>query len=264
MTSRVEQGLTSIGSGLERMTTGLLDGIGRTFEHATDALSLIAIPVADGVVSIVAARALAQSLDFPMWLAVGAGFAMEGAGVLVAKVPIEQHRFNQDNDGADAKAPEALGWVMFAVQTVFSTGLIVLSAMGPGVRLFGLGWLTLPVFGMMTLSVQSLAATVSAVLNADIKQREYSRTRRLDSEHRERERAKAERRAARQTAKSAPVRNEPERTERQAAIVRYAMEHRDASLDQIAEAVGTSKTTVHKETVAVGMKKNGHGWEALA
>jgi phage-related protein len=53
MTSRVEQGLTSIGSGLERMTTGLLDGIGRAFEHATDALSLIAIPVADGVVSIV-------------------------------------------------------------------------------------------------------------------------------------------------------------------------------------------------------------------
>lgn len=257
----IESKATGAGASLERMTCGLLDGLGRVFEHTTDALSLIAIPLADGVVSIVAAQVVAESLGLPLWLAYGAGFAMEGAGVLAAKVPLEQHRFNQEKDTADHKAPELFGWITFAVQTAFSTVLIVLNAVGPEARLFGIPWLTLPVFGMMTLSVQSLAATVAAGLYADIRQREKNRTRRLDSERREHERAKAERRAARQTAKPAPVQNIPERTPRQERIVQYVSEHRNDSLNEIAQALELSKTMVHTELAAVGMRKNGHGWE---
>jgi hypothetical protein len=259
--SRVEQALTGLGSGVERLTCGLLDGVGRVFEHGTTALSRIAIPVADLVVSYAAAQVIADQTGWAFGWALAAGIAMEGTGVLAAIVPLEQLRFNQERAKGEAQAPALMGWIMFVVQFGFSTVLIVMNAVGPAARLFGKEWLTLHAFSMMTLSVQSLAATASAALYADLKARERSRTRRIDSERRERERAKAERRANRQAAKPAPVQVAPERTPRQAAIVQYVAEHPFSSLNEIAEAVGTSKTTVHGELAAVGANKNGHGWE---
>lgn len=254
----IEKGLTSFGSGLERLTCGTLDGLGRVFEHGTHALSLVAVPVADGVVSIVAARAVAQMLGFPMWLSIAAGVAMEGVGVLVADVPMAQRRFNQTRSDGEPAVMADLGWVVLGVQSVFSITLIVLNAAGMGATLFGM---TPAVFGMLTLGVQSFTATIAAVLHEDLKQRNAARTRRQDSDRRERERAKAERRAARQTAKPAPVPNIPERTPRQERIVQYVSEHRNDSLNEIAQALELSKTMVHTELAAVGMRKNGHGWE---
>jgi hypothetical protein len=245
MTSlNLESGLTRLGSGAERLTCGLLDGLGRVFEHGTTALSRIAIPVADLVVSYAAAQVIAEQTGWAFGWALAAGVAMEGTGVLAAIVPLEQLRFNQERAKGEAKAPALMGWTMFVVQFGFSTVLIVMNAVGPAARLFGKEWLTLHAFSMMTLSVQSLAATASAALYADLKARERSRTRRIDSERRERERAKAERRAARQTAKPAPVPAMPERTERQERIVQYVAEHRDASYRDIAGAVGIGLGTV--------------------
>lgn len=261
----LERWLRQAAGGGERLVTGAFDGLGRIFEHGTDALALVGIPLADAVVSIVAARVLAESLNLPLWLGYAAGFAMEAAGVLAAKVPLRQHFFNQGRDKADGRAPAWLGWTTFAVQTAFSAALIVLNAAGPNATLFGM---TLPVVGTATLSVQSLAATVAMALNGDIRHREEVRTRRLESERRERERAKAERRAERQKARAervsdgqAAIPDRPALTERQAAIVQYVAEHPFSSLNEIAEAVGTSKTTVHGELAAVGAKKNSHGWE---
>jgi hypothetical protein len=270
--NRVEQALTGLGSGVERLTCGLLDGVGRVFEHGTTALSRIAIPVADLVVSYAAAQVIAEQTGWAFGWALAAGVAMEGTGVLAAIVPLEQLRFNQERVKGDRKkgiegepkAPALMGWAMFVVQFGFSTVLIVMNAVGPAARLFGKEWLTLHAFSMMTLSVQSLAATASAALYADLKARERSRTRRIESERREREKARAERREARQTAKPAPVQVAPERTPRQAAIVQYVAEHPFSSLNEIAEAVGTSKTTVHGELAAVGANKNGDGWKVLA
>jgi hypothetical protein len=277
--NRVEQALTGLGSGVERLTCGLLDGVGRVFEHGTTALSRIAIPVADLVVSYAAAQVIAEQTGWAFGWALAAGVAMEGTGVLAAIVPLEQLRFNQERVKGDRKkgiegepkAPALMGWAMFVVQFGFSTVLIVMNAVGPAARLFGKEWLTLHAFSMMTLSVQSLAATASAALYADLKARERSRTRRIDSERRERERAKAERRAARQVAKAehvqsapAPVQERPERTERQERIVQYVSEHREASYRDIAQAVGIGLGTVSKEVEAIGAKKNGHGWEVIA
>lgn len=266
--SKFESALTGLGSGIERVICGLLDGLGRIFEHGTRAMSRVAIPLADLVVSYVAAQVIAQQMGLAWGLALAAGIAMEGTGVLAAETPLEQHRFNQESDTDDAKAPELFGWITFALQTAFSTVLIVLNAAGPEARLFRIPWLTLPVFGMMTLSVQSLAATVAAGLYADLKARERSRTRRAESDRRERERTKAERRAARQAAKSATVPNDPapvperpERTERQERIVQYVMEHRNDSLNEIGQALELSKTMVQGELAKVGWHKNGHGWE---
>lgn len=257
--NKVETGLTSFGTSVERVVCGTLDGVGRIFERATNALSLVAIPLCDGVVSYVAAQVIAESLHFPVILAYGAGFAMEGAGVLAARVPLEQHRFNQEQD--KQKAPELLGWVTFAVQAGFSSVLIVLNAAGPEVRLLGIPWLNLPTFGMMTLSVQSLTATVAAGLYADIRQREKNRTKQLESERRERERVKAERREARKAAKLEQVQNVPERTPKQQAILQYVEEHPFATYEQIGEGVGLKKTATFNAVKELGLNKNGEGWK---
>ncbi|MFA5053696.1 MAG: hypothetical protein WC565_06545 [Parcubacteria group bacterium] len=268
MNLNLEAGLTRLGSGAERLTCGLLDGLGRVFEHGTTALSRIAIPVADLVVSYAAAQVIAEQTGWAFGWALAAGVAMEGTGVLAAIVPLEQLRFNQERSANEAAAPGWMGWAMFVVQFAFSTVLIVMNAVGPAARLFGWGWLSLHAFGMMTLSVQSLAATVAAALYADLKARERSRTRRLESERREREKAKAERREARQVAKAtsvqnapAPIVERPPRTERQERLVQYVAKHRDASYRDIAQELKIGLGTVSKEVEAIGAHKNGHGWE---
>lgn len=259
----VEKGLTAFGSGFERVTCGLFDGLGRIFEHGTMALSRVAIPVADMVVSYVAAGVIAQQMGLSFGWALAAGVAMEGTGVLAAQVPLEQHRFNGECDKTERRAPEVLGWITFLMQFGFGTVLIVMDVI-PGARLFGWDWLTVNAFGRITLAVQSLAATFAAGLYADLKAREKSRTRRLETDRREREKAKAERRAERQATKVTkpePVRTAPVLTERQTRIVQYVSENPFASLAQIGEVVGTSKTTVQGEMTAIGMHKNGNGWE---
>lgn len=264
MQINLEAGLVRLGSSAERLTCGLLDGLGRIFEHGTTALSRIAIPVADLVVSYAAAQVIADQTGWAFGWALAAGVAMEGTGVLAAIVPLEQLRFNQEREKNEARAPGWMGWAMFVVQFAFSTVLIVMNAVGPAARLFGQEWLTLHAFSMMTLSVQSLAATVAAALYADLKARERSRTRRIESERREREKAKAERRANRQTPRPAPVLTMPERTERQAAIVQYMAEHREATYRDIAQKLKIGLGTVSKEIEAIGAHKNGDGWKVLA
>ncbi|MFA5053744.1 MAG: hypothetical protein WC565_06785 [Parcubacteria group bacterium] len=267
MNFNLEAGLTRFGSGLERLTCGLFDGLGRIFEHGTTALSRVAIPVADLVVSYVAAEVIARQMGLSFGWALAAGIAMEGTGVLAAAVPLEQHRYNGERDKSEKPALEVLGWVTFLMQFGFGTVLIVMDVI-PGARLFRLDWLTVNAFGRITLAVQSLAATFAAGLYADLKARERSRTKRLETDRREREKAKAERRAERlatrterQATRTDPVPTAPVLTDRQAAIVRYVTDNPFASLVQIGEAVGTSKTTAQGELAAVGYHKNGHGWE---
>lgn len=270
----IERGTRQFCGLIEHLITGLFDGLGRIVDHGTQALGLIAIPVADFVTSAVAASAMITVLGFQPWMAILAGLAMEGVSVLAATVPMRQNLYNQTRDKVnDPKALEGIGWAVLVVQTSVCAVLVALYVVPADAVLFGI---PLNMLGIGALGVQSITATAAAAMYGNINRCEAARDARIETERQEAE-AERERHAADLAVKRAEraerkveqgereamaIPEHPARTERQAAIIRYAMEHRDASLERIAEAVGTSKTTVHKEVAAVGMKKNGHGWEA--
>lgn len=139
---------------------GAVDSCSDVFEHF---VATWAVPVADGVVAVLAANNMATTLGFPLSVSVMAGIALEGVGIVSSKAALECHYYNQVR-GSKPPVLEALAWVVAGIQFGVGFALILVNAV----------MIERMVLGLLAIGVLSTTGTLAHMLRDDVRAREKS------------------------------------------------------------------------------------------
>ncbi len=91
-------------------------------EHIMIHTAIKATPwLADLPVAYLTYRNFSSVLDFPGWIALGAGVAVEGLGLACAATAMKFRRYNQTKRQKDPPAPEVIAWGTVVAYFVFPT-----------------------------------------------------------------------------------------------------------------------------------------------
>lgn len=144
-------------SRVERIN-GAVNACSDVFEHF---VATWAVPVADGVVAVLAANNMATTLGFPLSVSVMAGIALEGVGIVSSKAALECHYYNQTRNN---KPPvlEGLAWTVAGVQFAVGFALILVNAV----------MVDRMVLGLLSIGVLSATGTLAHMLRSDVRARQ--------------------------------------------------------------------------------------------
>lgn len=137
---------------------GAVDSCSDVFEHF---VATWAVPVADGVVAVLAANNMATTLGFPLSVSVMAGIALEGVGIVSSKAALECHFYNQTRNN---KPPvlEGLAWAVAGVQFAVGFALILVNAV----------MVNQMVLGLLSIGLLSATGTLAHMLRSDVRARQ--------------------------------------------------------------------------------------------
>lgn len=136
---------------------GANDAVADVFTHF---VATWAIPVADGVVAVLAAQNMVQVLGFSWPVAILTGFALEGVGIATSKAALECHYYNQVR-GDRPPVLEPLAWVVAAVQFAIGFVLILVNAV----------IVNSMVSGLVCIGILSATGTLAHMLRDDVRAR---------------------------------------------------------------------------------------------
>lgn len=235
--------------------------IEQTFDSIEHVLVHTAIKItpwlADLPVAYLTYRNFSQVLNFPGWIALGAGIAVEGLGLACGATAMKLRRYNQTKRQKDPPAPALLAWG--TVVAYFASSL-VMSLLGTftGLSLYAI--LTFPVMGILGTLVHVMEQDHRSRLNAIEQDRERERNERRERKL-ERERMQAEQeRSEREPERTQTVR---ELSETEHRLVQFYRDNPGASYSTAAQACERSKTwvanSVNRLLRAGTLRKNGHG-----
>ncbi len=143
------------------MINGFVEDVVGVVEHTAAA---IAIPVADGVVSWLAAENMVRALGFSWPVSIMTGLALEGCGIVVSRAALAVRYFNQTHRG-EPPALEWLAWLLLGLQFVIGGVLVTVNTVATSSMLFGL----------LTLATLSAVGTLAHMLENDIEARRSER-----------------------------------------------------------------------------------------
>ena len=218
-------------SRVERINSGV-DSIVEVVEHTAASL---AIPVADGVVSWLAAENMVRTLGFSWPVSIMTGVALEGCGIVVSRAALKVRRYNQTR-GAKPPALEWLAWSLLGAQFAVGAVLVTVNTVATSSMLFGL----------LTLATLSAVGTLAHMLENDVAETSHSGANPLPSPER----------VAEVIADMAPA------TAKDRVMWAYR-ENPHADKREVAQALGIGYSTVSKayrELLAAGaIEHNGDG-----
>ncbi|MFA4974876.1 MAG: hypothetical protein WC683_19920 [bacterium] len=144
---------------VERINSAV-DSVVEVVEHTAASL---AIPVADGVVSWLAAENMVRTLGFSWPVSIMTGVALEGCGIVVSRAALRVRRYNQTR-GAKPPALEWLAWTLLGAQFAVGAVLVTVNTVATSSMLFGL----------LTLATLSAVGTLAHMLENDVAETSHS------------------------------------------------------------------------------------------
>lgn len=134
-----------------------VDACSDVFTHL---VATLAVPVADGVVAVLAAENMAHVLGFSWPVSIMTGVALEGVGIVTSKAALECHLFNQER-GDKPPVLEWLAWTVATVQFAVGFALILVNAV----------LVDRMVLGLLCIGVLSATGTLAHMLRDDVRAR---------------------------------------------------------------------------------------------